>query len=457
MIKKLLIVFLCCIPKIFFAATLTVPAQYSSIQTAINASADGDSVIVSPGTYFENINFRGKNICLTSLYYLAGDTSYISSTVINGSTPVHADTASCVLIVSGEDSTAVLQGFTLTGGGGTSWQDIHNLNSYREGGGIFIEISSPKILHNIIINNHITNAVGVVSTGGGGIRMGDSNPLIQNNLIIGNEAIYGPGVVMNYSGAVIRNNIIASNYGGQNYYGGSGLWILDNLGTTPKVIENNTIINNSCAASNGTGGILVWGANFTTIRNNIIRGNSPGAQFKILSATPTVSYNITSGVISGTGNIFTDPLLDPQCNSPFDVSPAVDAGDSSVIYNDLTVSAGVAQLPSHGTERNDIGATGGPFAAVMNCIESVTSVSEATNTDNIYVFPNPASEFIYIKTTENCDAAQLSDCLGRIIISEDINSDKTTINVADLPGGIYFINIISENRIIYTIKALVQK
>ncbi|MEP7263534.1 MAG: hypothetical protein ABI772_03510, partial [Bacteroidota bacterium] len=220
MMKKILAVLLSCIPASIFAAVLTVPAQYSSIQLAINASVDGDSVIVSPGSYFENVNFRGKNICLTSLYYLTGDTSYISSTIINGSTPAFPDTASCVLIVSGEDSTAILQGFTLTGGAGTSWLDIHNLNSYREGGGIFIELSSPEILHNIIINNHVINTVGVVSTGGGGIRMGDSNPLIQNNLIINNEAIYGPGIVMNYSGATIRNNIIASNYGGANYYGG---------------------------------------------------------------------------------------------------------------------------------------------------------------------------------------------------------------------------------------------
>ena len=97
------------------ASVLSVPANYSTIQSAINASINGDTIVVSTGTYFENINFRGKNITLTSLYYLNLDTSYISSTIINGSIPVNSDTASCVIFNSGEDSTAVLQGFTITG------------------------------------------------------------------------------------------------------------------------------------------------------------------------------------------------------------------------------------------------------------------------------------------------------------------------------------------------------
>lgn len=43
------------------AATRLVPSQYFTIQMAINDSSHGDVVIVEPGTYYEVINFKGKN------------------------------------------------------------------------------------------------------------------------------------------------------------------------------------------------------------------------------------------------------------------------------------------------------------------------------------------------------------------------------------------------------------
>ncbi|NQU34012.1 MAG: hypothetical protein HQ521_12320 [Bacteroidetes bacterium] len=155
---------------------------------------------------------------------------------------------------SGEDSTAVLQGFTITGGTGTIWNDIHGAGLYREGGGILIELSSPTIKHNILINNIVTNTSGVVSTGGGGIRIGDGNPIINNNLIIYNQARYGAGIVLNFTACRINNNVIASNSGG------SGIWMYGNLGSTPKIIINNTITNNTSTLTNGTVGLSIWSA-----------------------------------------------------------------------------------------------------------------------------------------------------------------------------------------------------
>ena len=66
---------------------------------------------------------------------LDGDPDHILKTVIDGSQPVEPDFASCVLIVFGESPAAVLEGFTLTGGQGTKWLDIHFNQYHREGGG----------------------------------------------------------------------------------------------------------------------------------------------------------------------------------------------------------------------------------------------------------------------------------------------------------------------------------
>ena len=46
--------------SIIFSETILVPSQYSTIQDAINASVDGDSISVSNGTYFENLDFQGQ-------------------------------------------------------------------------------------------------------------------------------------------------------------------------------------------------------------------------------------------------------------------------------------------------------------------------------------------------------------------------------------------------------------
>ena len=104
------------------ARVINVPADQPTIQAGIDASVNGDTVLAAPGTYFENVRFNGRNVTVASRFLLTRDPLDISATVIDGSRPRHPDTASCVLIIDGEDSTAVLEGLTLTNGAGTFWQ-----------------------------------------------------------------------------------------------------------------------------------------------------------------------------------------------------------------------------------------------------------------------------------------------------------------------------------------------
>ena len=359
------------------SATIKVPADYPKIQLAINAAGNGDTVLVSPGTYFENINFKGKKIIVTSLFLTTGNYNYINNTIINGSTPSNPDTGSCVVFVNGEDSTSVIEGFTLTGGTGTKWVDEHGAGTYVEGGAILSALASPTIKFNLIINNEaIRKPTGISSSGGGALRCGDAAPRILNNIIMNNRGMYGGGITLNYcGGAIVKNNIIVQNkvfqaVVGASTYGGGGIWINDRKASNslPNIVENNTIVGNisygdPSTASAGIGGGIWAVTSLLQFNNNIVWNNLQALGHQVeISGSNTVTYNDFEEGSSGIGNISLNPAFTDSSFYLSDSSPCIDAGNPSASYNDPSQIANpnLAELPSKGTVRNDIGAYGGP-------------------------------------------------------------------------------------------------
>ena len=395
--KNLKITFLLLFAFIFslnavFANIRNVPSQYTTIQSAINSCNNGDTVLVQPGTYLENINFRGKQIVLTSRFYQNNEFSFIQSTIINGSNPVYPDSASCVIISNHEDSTTVLQGFTITGGSGTKWQDEHGAGLYREGGGVLVAYSNPVIQNNIITGNSAVTG-GVTSTGGGGLRIGDCYCRLFNNIITNNTGRYGAGIVLNYAGGEYRNNVICKNYGSTDYGAGSGIWINSNF-NRPRIIENNTIVSNT--AITGTPGVIVFSGNQVFLRNNIVWGNTSNTNAQLSGSGMTVTYcNIQNGY-AGAGNINVNPLFDTTNYYLSGNSPCIDKGDSSLIYNDPPDpnNPSIAKWPSRGGLRNDMGAYGGNGSRII--AGTVVSIKKSTginfSPDRFYLsqnYPNP--------------------------------------------------------------------
>jgi hypothetical protein len=451
----------------FFVSTeatiRNVPSSYGTIQQAINASINGDTVLVEPGTYFENIVFRGKKIVLTSRFYQFNNLSYIQNTIINGSTPVNPDSASCIIFRNGEDSTTVLQGFTITGGAGTKWLDEHGAGVYREGGGILIAYCSPVIKNNIIKYNEAISTTGVSGAGGGGLRIGDGNPKLFNNIIMYNKGLYGAGVVLNYTGVTIKNNLICYNSQSSTYQSGAGIWANSNLSGKTKLIENNTVIHNS--AANGTAGVLaIYGASLILV-NNIIWGNTTpqnGPQvYAYSSGVINASYCDVQGGYTGAGNKDVYPQFADSNFILANSSPCIDAGDSSTVYNDPadTINPSIAKFPSKGGLRNDMGAYGGAGSLLLLNVKVIGIKKIENNLPegyNLYQnYPNPFNPNTIIRfQIEDSRFATLKiyNILGKevaTLLNENLKAGTYEVTFdarlhgqgSNLASGIYFYEI----------------
>jgi hypothetical protein len=354
--------------------TRRVPADYPTIQAAIDSAEPGDTVLVAPGRYVENIRFEGKGIVVASEYVQTHDPAVIGRTVIDGSHPRHPDTASVVLMIDQEDTAAKLIGFTLTGGRGTVWTDARQKAEYREGGGVLCELGSPVIEHNVIEGNRAVEVgPGILSAGGGGIRCGYAEPIIRNNVIRNNRGEYGGGVVLYHSAGTVQNNLIAGNSGGAGH-GGSGLWVVGALSYRLRnLIEQNTIVGNVAVLPDSTptqlggkgGGMIAFAP--ILFRNNVVWGNRSGVGGQIEHSKrvpPELKANLVQDGAEPGADLTTDPAFADTVHyylSPG--SPAVDRGDPGS-PSDPAASAR-ARAPARGKRRADLGAYGGPGSAVL--------------------------------------------------------------------------------------------
>ncbi|MDP8241095.1 MAG: Ig-like domain-containing protein [Candidatus Hatepunaea meridiana] len=203
-----------------------VPNDYETIQEAINAAAEGDTVLVQPETYVENINFLGKNIVVASLYLTTKDDNFITRTIIDGD-----GTDKTVSFRNGEGAEAVLCGFTIRNGfstwGGGIYCDardnpvsptldhlvIHDNEASRYGGGLYATQEANPTLINVTVAN---NTAGI---GHGGIGLfQNSSATIVNSIFWGNTPFGMPG------GLEISYSDIERGYGGESIIDTDPLW-----------------------------------------------------------------------------------------------------------------------------------------------------------------------------------------------------------------------------------------
>jgi parallel beta-helix repeat protein len=351
--------------------TIHVPGDQPTIQAAIDVASNGDTVLVAPGTYADNINFAGKAITVRS-------SNGSKVTIIDG-----AQKNSVVTFNHSETNKAVLKGFTIQNG------------RADEGGGIAIENSAPTILNNTITHNAGCNGIGIGvgfaspiirknkitfnaqsgcsgGIGGGGISLRGAasaqilgntisdnsmgadgggislfaagTPLIQGNLIRRNQSGgSGGGIVMfNQSDANIIDNIITNN----SAFAGGGIYWLTPSGTRGPHLVNNTLVANNSVSTQGSE-IFADGFDINAlVINTIIVGkigqtaffcgnfndvNPPGIQFNdVYNPSGSTYGGICTDPTGSNGNISADPTFAGKANFRLKAgSPAIDAGNNA--------------------------------------------------------------------------------------------------------------------------------
>lgn len=174
-------------------------SPFEHIGFALSVANDRDSVIVSQGTYPENITFPDCNITLGSLHLLDGNRDHIQETVIDG-----GGNGSVLRLFWGYDSLSHVDGFTITNGSGYLYDGLPH------GGGIQMVSSKAKLSNLRIIGNQIPKKNGR----GAGLGIVNSQSRIENVEIYSNTSLqycWGGGIYSNNSDLEIINALIYNN------------------------------------------------------------------------------------------------------------------------------------------------------------------------------------------------------------------------------------------------------
>ena len=146
------------------AATINVPEDFSTIQEGIDASVEGDTVLVAQGNYVENLVIE-KEIVLASYALLDESLQdmdwtnniHITNTRIMGGSPVNSKKGSCIQVSYGNIQ-PIIMGFTISDGVGTSMliNDCEATRVERSGGAIMAYQAFPIVTYNRFLNNGVS-------------------------------------------------------------------------------------------------------------------------------------------------------------------------------------------------------------------------------------------------------------------------------------------------------------
>ena len=297
------------------ATVINVPADFATIQMAVNAAVNGDEIVVAPGV-FAGFNFAGKAVIVRST-----DLNNPAATTLNG-----AGASPVVEFTMGEGPNSRLQGFTITNGFAVN------------GGGILAPGSSPTVENCVISGNQATQLGGGLYTSGA--------PTIRECMFIGNIAGTNGGGL--YGAAGSNPDIDACRFEGNDAPTGSGLQlvaagtvvnaeIFDNVGGLAVAINGTaaaSLINCNVVGHAAAGIVVNGGAAVPLVVANCIVRNNGGGQILGPAAMLNVRFSNVLGGVAGPGNINLNPMFVNPAVDDFRlqaVSPCIDAGENATL------------------------------------------------------------------------------------------------------------------------------
>jgi hypothetical protein len=343
------------------------------LQAALTAASSGDEIWVADGTYLPTLTttrtlsfnlkngvaiyggFAGDEATLEERDFVANVT--ILSGDLAGNDPTITDNSHHIVRGSSANSTAILDGFTVTGGNANGAQAQNN---DRGGGFLMITSSNGTIRNCRVANNRCTfgGGAGYINNSspsftnvsfednlggafGGAFDMASNcNPAFRRCSFIGNSAQRAGAVeVFGNSDPTISECVFFDNTS-TGTGGGGAMWIGS---ASAPIIRDSTFVGNHANVT--VGGILSTGST-TSISNCIVwANNGPGGsmtaaqQITNSGGTTTVTYSDVMGGFTGTGNKNVDPLFIDMAGGDLHLgagSPVIDAGNNATVLGGVT-------------------------------------------------------------------------------------------------------------------------
>ena len=366
------------------AGVVDVPTMAPTIQIAVNIAADGDEILIAPGTYFESVDLGSKNLTLRGAG--APGSAVISSFGLS---------ASALKILGGQTTDTRIENLAFTSTlfgsftaaddrGGAIWLNNSDATIVgctfdgcyaRFGGAIYGNAA-------IVLVEDCEFTGNGASSGGGAVYLNNSTSTFLRTVFEGNDAVgNGAGAVLyngsstiadcefvgntgNASGGALHVHAITGTIdrttfvdnlgdrGGAILFGGtSGLdmdvrdcVMLDNEAiskggaifadaTSQAWLYNTTMVGNISPVASGA---VDAGNNSTRLYNCIVWDN-PGGQ---IQGTPQVRYSNVQGSVAGEGNIDADPMFVNAASGDLRLqpgSPSIDAGDARQVVGGYPV------------------------------------------------------------------------------------------------------------------------
>jgi predicted outer membrane repeat protein len=445
--------------SVISAAERLVPSQYGTIQAAIDASVDGDTIIAETGTYYENLDFGGKSLTLTSTD--PNDPNIVAGTIIDGN-----GLTTAIIFPDYPDANCILTGFTITGGAlSQRGGGVHCLNGTiniskcifigniaEDGGGIYNRLGQLTVTDCTFNGNIAADGMGgglysysgdltlsnctfssnSATQEGGGLATDYNSTTVTNCTFTENSATWGGAMHSSHFGATVTNCL----FRGNSAQDGGGV-CTKSLTSRDLIITNCTFHLNSADNYGGAVCIRNYGGmavEDTMLKNCILWANTAneGPQVALLPTTTiaSVSYSCLDGDNSDvhdpcdslnwlSGNTEDDPCFADQDSGDYHLksaagrwdvntntwvtddqnSPCIDAGDPCSLWtSELWPNA----------ERINMGAFGGTPQASMS----------TSTTSNI-------ADIDFSGSVDGIDLKLFTQkwLLQQFLVSEDLNRD----------------------------------